>query len=80
MHGQLPAGRCGAAPVNLNAYGFAYLTNYSASNYAVQASIQFGANGYGGGLGARLEPVGARITQPGFIRRIRKAAQNGCGW
>jgi hypothetical protein len=45
-----------------NAYAVAYLTN-SWTDYSVQAQLQFGLNGYGGGVGARVNPAnGARYA------------------
>jgi hypothetical protein len=45
-----------------NAYAVAYLTN-TWNDYSVQAQLQFGLNGYGGGLGGRVNPTnGARYA------------------
>jgi hypothetical protein len=41
---------------NLFNYGFAYITN-SWTDYSVQARLQFPAGAFGGGLGARLNPL-----------------------
>ena len=47
----------GTSPVN--SYGYAYYgNNASWSNFSVQAQIQYSStNGYGGGIGGRLNPV-----------------------
>src|SRR5205085_7463370 len=44
------------AGTSLGSYAFSYITN-SWTNYSVAARIQFPAGGYGGGIGARLNPL-----------------------